>query len=61
MTLTEAQNKSRITILNLDINGTYSNSRIVPYSEIYRESTGIMDTPTEHFQKAVEDEKRRNS
>jgi len=60
MTLTEAQNQSRIKVYIVEMNRTRSTSRIIPYSEIYRERTGIMETPAEHLQKAVEDEKRRS-
>lgn len=59
-TLTEAQAASGIIELSRGVNTAHlSNAREVPYAEIYRERTAIMESPIERIQRAAEDEHRR--
>lgn len=59
-TLTEAQAAGGIIVISSAINAAYqSSSRQVPYSEMYRERTGIIETPIEHIQRAADDEAKR--
>jgi hypothetical protein len=59
-TLTEAQAAGGIIVISGAINAAHlSNSRQVPYAEMYRERTGVIETPIEHIQRAAEDEAKR--
>jgi hypothetical protein len=60
ISLTEAQAAGGIVEIRPRINGAHlSNAREVPYAEIYRDSTGLIETPIERIQRAAEDETRR--
>ena len=59
-TLTEAQARAGYSIYIVGSYRTQSNSRFIPYSEIYQGRNGIMETPTQHLQKAVDEEKQRD-
>ena len=61
ITLTKAQNMANIQYYVVASDNASSNSRIIPYVEIYRGSTGVMETPIEHMQRAAEDEAKRKS
>jgi hypothetical protein len=61
ITLTSAQNKASIRVNLVIGSDACCNSRIMPYSELYRQRTGVIETPIEHLQKAADDEKRRKS
>ena len=58
-TLTEAQQRSGFSVVILGSYDTQSNSRCIPYAEIYRGRSSLMETPAEHLQKAAEDDERR--
>ena len=59
-TLTEAQAAAGIIEICHGANATYlSNGREVPYAEIYRDRSGLIETPVERLQRAGEDEARR--
>lgn len=61
MSLTEARRLSGASVMIERINASYSNTRMVPYAETYRLSTGIVETPVERLQRAAEDEAARAS
>lgn len=56
-TLTEAQQRSGFSVVIVGTYQTQSNSRFVPYAEIYRGRSSLMETPVEHLQKAAEEDK----
>jgi hypothetical protein len=59
-TLTEAQAAGGIIVISSAINAAHlSSARQVPYAEMYRQRTGIIETPIEHIQRAVQDEAKR--
>jgi hypothetical protein len=58
-TLTEAQERSRFSVIIIGSYRTQSNSRFVPYAEVYRGRSSLMETPAQHLQKAVEEDKQR--
>ena len=60
MTLTEAQTRAGYSVFVVGSYRTQSTSRFIPYAEIYRGRSGMMETPAQHLQKAVEEEKRRD-
>jgi len=57
--LTQAQERGGYSIVVMGSYQTQSNSRVVPYAETYRGRSGMMDTPVQHFQKVLEEEKQR--
>jgi hypothetical protein len=60
MTLTDAARKSGLLVVTQGQNSaSWSNSREVPYAELYRSRTGNMETPAENLQRAAEEEARR--
>jgi len=61
MTITEAQVKSGYSIFIVAEEYTQSTSRIIPYADLYRSRTSIMETPAEYIQKASEDEEARKA
>lgn len=54
--LTEAQARSGYSVVVVGSYRTQSNSRVVPYAEVYRGRTSIMETPIQHLQKAAQEE-----
>jgi len=58
-TLTKAQVRSRYSVIFLGDSRTQSNSRVIPYAEVYRGRSSIMETPAEHIQKAAEEDKTK--
>jgi hypothetical protein len=58
-TITEARAKSGYNFVILGRDSNESNSRTLPYAELYRSRTSIMETPAEYIQKASEDETSR--
>lgn len=58
-TLTEAQERSGFSLVILGGYRTQSNARFVPYAEIYRGGSSLMETPAQRLQKAAEDEQRK--
>jgi hypothetical protein len=50
-TLTEAMNSQPAIVSIVAASVTSTNTREVPYSEVYRESTGIRETPVERLQR----------
>lgn len=61
-TVTEAQLQSQyaVVFIGIDANSS-STARVVPYAELYRSRTGLMETPVEHLQEAAKDEEARKS
>ena len=61
-TFTEAAYRSGMGIVSTLIDGTYfSNSRLIPYRELYRDRTALIESPADHLQRAAEDEARRSN
>ena len=58
-TFTEAQERSGFSVVTMGGYRTQSNSRFVPYAEVYRGRTSLMETPAEHLQKAAQEDERR--
>jgi hypothetical protein len=59
-TLTEAQAEAGLVVISSVVNAAHlSSSRQVPYAELYRERTGVIETPIEHIQRAAEDQAKR--
>lgn len=56
-TLTEAQMRSGYSVLVQGAHRTQSNTRVIPYAEIYSGRSSLMETPAQHLQKVVEEEK----
>lgn len=61
VTLTEAVMRGRVQVVLSGTDTTQSNSRAIPYAELYSGRTSVMETPTEHRQRAGDDEKRRKA
>jgi len=61
LTLTEAQSSGSLRVILQNTPTTRSNSRIIPYIELYHGRTSVMETPVEHRQRAAEDERRRKA
>ena len=59
-TLTEAQARAGYSVFVVGSYRTQSTSRFIPYSEIYQGRSGMMETPAQYLQKAVEEEKQRD-
>jgi hypothetical protein len=55
-TLTEAMNAQPATIEIVGFHQTSSTVREVPYAEIYRESTGVRETPVQRLQRIADDD-----
>ena len=60
-TITEAESRARIRFVLEGTATVGSNSRVIPYGEIYRDSTAVMETPVEHLLRAVEDQRKRDT
>ena len=50
-TLTEAASAQPVAVMMLSGDWTASNTRDIPYEETYRESTGVMETPAQRWQR----------
>lgn len=50
-TLTDAINSQPARVQLLGLHGTMSSVRQVPYSEVYRESTSVRETPVARLQR----------
>ena len=63
ISVTAANLRNGLLIGEVAPNSTSSlpSSRSIPYAEIYNLRTGIMETPTEHIQRAAEDEAKRRT
>lgn len=59
-TLTEAHVRAGYSIYVVGSYRTQSTSRFIPYAEIYQGRSGMMETPAQHLQKAVDEEKQRD-
>jgi|GEM_PF-2047090 len=59
-TLTEAQMRAGYSVSVIGSYRTQSTSRFIPYAEIYRGRSSIMETPAQQLQKAAEEERRRD-
>jgi hypothetical protein len=57
--LTEAQMAQGYTIILRGAYPTESNSRTIPYIDIYQGRSGLMETPVENLQRAAEEEQMR--
>lgn len=57
-TLTEARTASRIVLVTPKCVTTCRN---IPYEEVYRGATVLIESPADHLQRAAEDERGRNS
>jgi hemerythrin superfamily protein len=57
-TFTEAQERSGFSVVIIGSYRTQSNSRFVPYAEVYRSRTSLMETPAEHLQKAAREDEQ---
>lgn len=55
-TLTEAINSQPARIQVIGLHETSSTVREIPYAEIYRESTGVRETPAERIQRIADDD-----
>jgi len=61
-TLTEAQAQGGLVVVGPRATSSYlSSGRSVPYFEIYRERTALLETPAERIQRAGEDEAKRSA
>lgn len=58
-TLTEALAASQLRVRVLTGSRSQT-SREVPYDELYRDSSSLMETPIERIQRAAEEERSRN-
>jgi len=60
ITLTEAQAAGGVVEIRGVVNAAHvSNAREIPYAEIYRERTSLLETPIQRLQRAADDEARR--
>jgi hypothetical protein len=59
--LTEARRSGGATVMIERLDASYSNVRTVPYTEAYRLSSAVRETPVERLQRAAEDEAARQS
>jgi hypothetical protein len=57
-TFTEAQQRSGFSVVIIGSDRTQSNSRFVPYAEVYRGRTSLIETPAEHLQKAAQEDEQ---
>ncbi|HUW45641.1 MAG TPA: hypothetical protein VMW50_07570 [Dehalococcoidia bacterium] len=57
-TFTEAQERSGVSVVIIGSYRTQSNSRFIPYAEIYRSRNSLMETPAEHLQKAAQEDEQ---
>ena len=57
-TLTEAQERSGFSVVIIGSYHTQSNSRFVPYAEVYRDRTSLMESPAQHLQKAAQEDEQ---
>jgi hypothetical protein len=57
-TFTEAQERSGFSAVIIGSYRTQSNSRFVPYAEVYRGRTSLIETPAEHLQKAAQEDEQ---
>lgn len=53
--LTEVVASTGEVIILVAAGATTSNARHIPYSEVYLQSSGLMASPLQHLQEAVED------
>ena len=54
-TLTDAKaSNNKVRVIISDTNRTESNARTIPYAQIYRDRTGIMETPEDRLTRAFE-------
>ena len=58
-TLTEAQERSGFSVVIIGSYHTQSNSRFVPYAEVYRGRSSLIETPAQHLQRAAEEDEQR--
>ena len=58
-TITQAQMRSGYSMVIFIGHATQSSSRTIPYAELYRGRSSVMETPAEYLQRAAEDEKLR--
>jgi len=58
-TFTEAQERSGFSVVIIGSYRNQSNSRFVPYAEVYRGRTSLIETPAEHLQKAAQEDEQR--
>jgi hypothetical protein len=54
-TLTEALNSQPACVKIIGLDQTSTTVREVPYTEIYRESTGVRETPAQRLQRIADD------
>lgn len=59
-TLTDAEARSRYCVHVVGSYHTQSTSRSIPYAEVYRGRTSMMETPAQQLQKAAEEDKQRD-
>ena len=57
--LTEAQAAQGYTVILRGAYPTESNSRIIPYVEIYQGRSSLMETPAQYLQRAADEEQMR--
>lgn len=60
-TITEAHLRGSVVYLIASSDVTESSIRAIPYTDVYRGRTSVMETPAEYLQKASEDEDRRRA
>lgn len=58
-TLTEANARNPLQVSVITRDPTMSSARVIPYAEIYRQSSGLMPNPIDRLQQAAEDTERR--
>lgn len=60
MLLTEAVNTTGyIIVRDNGMGAASSNARKIPYAEVYRQHTGLYETPIQNVQRAADDEAAR--
>jgi hypothetical protein len=57
--LTEAQAAQGYTVVILGAYPTESNSRVIPYVDVYQGRSSVMETPAQNLQKAADEEQMR--
>jgi hypothetical protein len=57
--LTEAQAAPGYAVILGGAYPTESNSRVIPYIDIYQGRSGLMETPAQHLQRAADEERAR--
>lgn len=55
-TLTEAINAQPVAVVFVGLDQTSTTVREMPYAEIYRESTGVRETPAQRLQRIAYDD-----